>query len=602
MKLDGLNSVSGAVLPAIPPTSLPGIAGGGEPESWQALLRELGVMAPQGTGAGSQSSMCALDNECVQAAICQAALAGTTHVHGYRQHSQDPDVFAVPAKVAIDGSASGTAWQEVVDASQRLQQTLADVEATSATYSATGGPALVQPLPTALQDVISETMGSSRFLPRDIPTQDDRHDDQRQLHELLQAQFTAQIAVTAAAEAASQIANKVKSTPQLHSRVQKTTPMPSAIPELFHASSQDLITQAQAALASSHKVLDFAKTNGRYDSFNPLAASIPSFTSPMQQVCPAMSARLPAPGLGDSLDAASFAEISRERQIQQTYWQQQAQLPHLQQGLRQQLEAQAHVQARLQVQVQAAAQAQVRAQAQAQAQIWARLRQMGTQEVPSQAHLGKQAWPPGADPSAKGVWEQRIMLAAAATAAAQAPDNSWSRGARKVKTPAGHRSRVLGNPAGCSPAIGIQTQTDGEGADRFQTLRDHLQELQDTPPANVFIVRKINRLGFNSPGLLKDHFARRGSVQSVLVAHSNVHCPARRSTTRLRPAAMGFVVMATQEEAEAVLVEGEEHFVGGVPIIVQPYKRRLHPAGQPLDVAESNPVDLADIERSEATD
>merc|ERR1719272_2363415 len=89
------------------------------------------------------------------------------------------------------------------------------------------------------------------------------------------------------------------------------------------------------------------------------------------------------------------------------------------------------------------------------------------------------------------------------------------------------------------------------------TLRTHLSVLQDEDPMCVLIVRRINRLGFESDAALKEYFTKFGSVRHVLVAHSRVKPNAKRPLARVRPAGIGFVVMASQEETNKVLSQEE---------------------------------------------
>eukprot|EP00746_Dinoflagellata_sp_MGD_P042803 gnl/MRDRNA2_/MRDRNA2_203777_c0_seq1.p1 gnl/MRDRNA2_/MRDRNA2_203777_c0~~gnl/MRDRNA2_/MRDRNA2_203777_c0_seq1.p1 ORF type:complete len:340 (+),score=73.62 gnl/MRDRNA2_/MRDRNA2_203777_c0_seq1:255-1274(+) len=107
-----------------------------------------------------------------------------------------------------------------------------------------------------------------------------------------------------------------------------------------------------------------------------------------------------------------------------------------------------------------------------------------------------------------------------------------------------------------------------------ETLRMHLQSLQDEDPKNVLILRKINKLGFESPDLLETYFSEFGDVKRVLVAHSRVKPSNRRSRSRVRPAGLGFVVMASRADIDAVLCLGEQHVVADVPIQVQSYEQR----------------------------
>lgn len=115
------------------------------------------------------------------------------------------------------------------------------------------------------------------------------------------------------------------------------------------------------------------------------------------------------------------------------------------------------------------------------------------------------------------------------------------------------------------------------------TLRMHLRSLLQVDSSRVLIVRKINRLGFASPQILREHFSWYGTVENVLVAHSRVKSGGGQAgiVSRLRPSGLGFVVMSKGEEALKILAEGPEQQVSGTIIRVQKFERRMSesPAG-----------------------
>jgi len=102
------------------------------------------------------------------------------------------------------------------------------------------------------------------------------------------------------------------------------------------------------------------------------------------------------------------------------------------------------------------------------------------------------------------------------------------------------------------------------------TLRGHLQQLQSKDPECVFIVRKINHLGMNSPAILKRYFEKWGVVDSVLVAHSCARAKSfkRNGLDRLRPSGLGFVVMERSEVAKKILSEGDWQRVQNINILL----------------------------------
>lgn len=115
----------------------------------------------------------------------------------------------------------------------------------------------------------------------------------------------------------------------------------------------------------------------------------------------------------------------------------------------------------------------------------------------------------------------------------------------------------------------LATSASGE-----ETLRKNLRELEHVDPDRVFLVRKINRLGFESPEVLEEHYSKYGKVVRVLVAHTHVRLSEkRRFTARMRPSCLGFVVMSKKEDARAIMALGREQVVNGATILVQSFQR-----------------------------
>lgn len=112
-------------------------------------------------------------------------------------------------------------------------------------------------------------------------------------------------------------------------------------------------------------------------------------------------------------------------------------------------------------------------------------------------------------------------------------------------------------------------------APHVQTLSLSLQMLATEDPDCLFIVRRINKLGFKACRKLKQHFAAYGPVVRVLVAHSTVRQSGDpQSQTRRRPSSLGFVHMVSPAAVRAVLLAGEEHDVEGSAIRVQRFERQ----------------------------
>eukprot|EP00746_Dinoflagellata_sp_MGD_P149320 gnl/MRDRNA2_/MRDRNA2_81366_c0_seq3.p1 gnl/MRDRNA2_/MRDRNA2_81366_c0~~gnl/MRDRNA2_/MRDRNA2_81366_c0_seq3.p1 ORF type:complete len:293 (+),score=79.14 gnl/MRDRNA2_/MRDRNA2_81366_c0_seq3:90-968(+) len=104
------------------------------------------------------------------------------------------------------------------------------------------------------------------------------------------------------------------------------------------------------------------------------------------------------------------------------------------------------------------------------------------------------------------------------------------------------------------------------------SLRQDLELLRQRRPECVLIVRKIKKLGFESPQILDNYFSQYGEVKELLVAHSHVKPTAKRPNGRVRPAALGFVVMATEEGAQNAFKAGTEQWLHGVNIELAPFE------------------------------
>lgn len=134
--------------------------------------------------------------------------------------------------------------------------------------------------------------------------------------------------------------------------------------------------------------------------------------------------------------------------------------------------------------------------------------------------------------------------------------------------PRGSNAKARRSTGDCAPAV--------RGSSRqVQTLSTSLQLLASEDPDCLFIVRRINKLGFKACRKLKQHFATYGTVVRVLVAHSTVRQHGDpQSHTRRRPSSLGFVHMADAEAVRQVLAQGTEQEVEGSFIRVQRFERQ----------------------------
>merc|ERR1719313_1167785 len=117
------------------------------------------------------------------------------------------------------------------------------------------------------------------------------------------------------------------------------------------------------------------------------------------------------------------------------------------------------------------------------------------------------------------------------------------------------------------PPADVASKLIGSGS-----LRQDLELLRQRQSDCVIIVRKIKKLGFESPQILDEHFSQFGEVKELLVAHSHVKPTPKRPNGRVRPAALGFVVMANVEAAQKAFSFGTEQNLSGGDIELAPFE------------------------------
>lgn len=170
------------------------------------------------------------------------------------------------------------------------------------------------------------------------------------------------------------------------------------------------------------------------------------------------------------------------------------------------------------------------------------------------------------------------------------PSGGMRNGLREQRQ--GRRGNRIGPPPNHLGMPGQPRPRDHTGAQPgpvpLDTMKVQLQALQLEDPATVFIARRINKLGFSSSDALRDYFSKYGQVTSIHVSHSrvkNLRPVSDRGADaqwRLRPAALGFVVMSSAEATARILEDGPEHCVKGVPVRTQPFHH------QPPDANQNN--------------
>jgi len=134
-----------------------------------------------------------------------------------------------------------------------------------------------------------------------------------------------------------------------------------------------------------------------------------------------------------------------------------------------------------------------------------------------------------------------------------------------------------------APTNLMHTLMQGEG----NSLRNDLEKIKLHNSGCALLMRKIKPLGFESPEYLRSHCEKFGQVLEVLVSHCVTKPSAKRAKGRIRPAALGFVVMASPEEAEKVFAEGEQQIINfhGVDVAVEVQRFRDVEEGSLLTLA-----------------
>lgn len=102
-------------------------------------------------------------------------------------------------------------------------------------------------------------------------------------------------------------------------------------------------------------------------------------------------------------------------------------------------------------------------------------------------------------------------------------------------------------------------------------IASHLNELEQDDPNKILIVRKINRLGFDSADILISYFEHVGPVAKVRLSSPHEK---HGFNVRLRPSGIGFVVFENADDAARAVALGDTQTIAGAEIIVKAFQRR----------------------------
>merc|ERR1719191_417058 len=114
-----------------------------------------------------------------------------------------------------------------------------------------------------------------------------------------------------------------------------------------------------------------------------------------------------------------------------------------------------------------------------------------------------------------------------------------------------------------------QKRKNGNRIKRHNVLliATHLNELQQEDPGKILIVRKINRLGFDSAEKLKAHFEQYGHVDKVRLSNAHAKQPGN-FRSRVRPSGIAFLLFEDSQDATRALDAGESQLVAGMEVFV----------------------------------
>jgi hypothetical protein len=101
-----------------------------------------------------------------------------------------------------------------------------------------------------------------------------------------------------------------------------------------------------------------------------------------------------------------------------------------------------------------------------------------------------------------------------------------------------------------------------------------LNELQEEDADCIVFARRIQRLGFDSQRILRNHFKQYGKVEKVLLSNAHQHSEHTDSSLRLRPSGLALILMANRDSAAAILAEGDVQRVQGVDVQIRRFERR----------------------------
>jgi hypothetical protein len=141
----------------------------------------------------------------------------------------------------------------------------------------------------------------------------------------------------------------------------------------------------------------------------------------------------------------------------------------------------------------------------------------------------------------------------------------WNQDGESWRGPARPPRTVARPPPGVRMSDYERKELENPG----DSLRDNLLALASIDQSRVVMIRKINRIGLNSPNVLEAHYSNFGGIERVMVSHCLQN---RTGFKRLRPAALGFLVMDKAEDAKAIMDAGEIQTVQGVEVSVGPFE------------------------------
>jgi hypothetical protein len=123
----------------------------------------------------------------------------------------------------------------------------------------------------------------------------------------------------------------------------------------------------------------------------------------------------------------------------------------------------------------------------------------------------------------------------------------------------------------------VTTQTQKSTASLSAQEKEEKENLQNAACHLTVVLLKINRLGRDAAHIIEEHYSKFGKVQRVCIPSKTKRAKNPSSTySYRRVSGLGFLVMSSEEEVQAIIGAGPEHMVDGKAINIRAFRRNEH--------------------------